>query len=82
MIRTHCDCLRLRSCVRTSLAYCRRVSGFRTVQVMKCDLGDLRSIRAFAKAFREKHGERLDVLVNNGKLSEAQCGCISTCTPK
>ncbi|CAN0057163.1 unnamed protein product [Ascophyllum nodosum] len=45
-----------------------RVSGFRTVQVMKCDLGDLRSIRAFAKAFREKHGERLDVLVNNAGL--------------
>lgn len=39
-----------------------------TWQVMKCDLGSLRSVREFVRNFKEKHGERLDVLVNNGEI--------------
>lgn len=40
-----------------------------TLEVMECDLGDLESVRAFARAFEEKHGRQLDVLVNNGERS-------------
>lgn len=36
-------------------------------QVMECDLCNFASVRAFARAFKAKHGSRLDVLVNNGK---------------
>lgn len=34
---------------------------------MKCDLGELESVRAFAREFEAKHGGQLDVLVNNGE---------------
>ncbi len=37
------------------------------MQVMKCDLSELESVRAFARDFKAKHGTQLDVLVNNGK---------------
>lgn len=37
-------------------------------QVMKCDLGELESVRAFAREFEAKHGSQLDVLVNNGEM--------------
>lgn len=37
-------------------------------QVMKCDLGELESVRAFAREFQAKHGSQLDVLVNNGEM--------------
>ncbi|CAM9656425.1 unnamed protein product, partial [Ectocarpus sp. 12 AP-2014] len=37
-----------------------------TLEVMKCDLGELESVRTFAREFKAKHGDRLDVLVNNG----------------
>lgn len=33
---------------------------------MELDLSDLKSVRSFAKSFKEKFG-RLDVLVNNGE---------------
>ena len=33
---------------------------------MECDLGDLASVRAFVRSFKAKHGDRLDILVNNG----------------
>lgn len=36
-------------------------------QVMHLDLSSLKSVRAFARAFEEKHGGQLDVLVNNGE---------------
>lgn len=36
---------------------------------MKCDLSELESVRAFARAFKAKHGGQLDVLVNNGEAS-------------
>lgn len=36
-------------------------------QVMHLDVSDLESVRAFARAFKEKHGGQLDVLVNNGE---------------
>lgn len=39
----------------------------RPFQVMLCDLSDLESVRSFARAFEEKHGGQLDVLVNNGE---------------
>lgn len=39
----------------------------RPFQVMLCDLSDLESVRRFARAFEEKHGGQLDVLVNNGE---------------
>ncbi|CAM9460744.1 unnamed protein product [Sphacelaria rigidula] len=38
-----------------------------TLRVMKLDLADLESVRAFAKEFKAKH-TRLDVLVNNAGL--------------
>lgn len=34
---------------------------------MRLDLSDLESVRAFARAFKERHGNQLDVLVNNGE---------------
>lgn len=40
-----------------------------TRQVMKCDLNELQSVRAFAQEFKTKHGTQLDVLVNNGEAS-------------
>lgn len=36
---------------------------------MVCNLSDLPSVRAFARAFKAKHGSRLDVLVNNGECT-------------
>ncbi|CAB1117181.1 unnamed protein product [Ectocarpus sp. CCAP 1310/34] len=36
-----------------------------TLEVMKCDLSELESVRTFAREFKAKHGDRLDVLVNN-----------------
>eukprot|EP00903_Cladosiphon_okamuranus_P008357 g8037.t1 len=36
-----------------------------TLEVMKCDLSELESVRAFAQEFQDKHGNQLDVLVNN-----------------
>jgi NAD(P)-dependent dehydrogenase (short-subunit alcohol dehydrogenase family) len=39
-------------------------SGNRDVEVLAVDVADPASVRAFARAFRERH-ERLDVLVNN-----------------
>ncbi|CAM9996016.1 unnamed protein product [Ascophyllum nodosum] len=36
-----------------------------TLEVIKCDLGSLQSVREFARTFKERHGQRLDVLVNN-----------------
>lgn len=35
---------------------------------MQCDLGDLRSVRDFARRFEAKHNGELDVLVNNGDI--------------
>lgn len=53
---------------RLSLAV--RVMGVHwPAQVMHLDLSDLQSVRAFARAFKEKHGGQLDVLVNNGESS-------------
>ncbi|CAN0078618.1 unnamed protein product, partial [Scytosiphon promiscuus] len=40
-------------------------TGQGTLEVMKCDLGDLESVRRFARDFKAKHGGQLDVLVNN-----------------
>eukprot|EP00752_Nemacystus_decipiens_P012085 g10715.t1 len=40
-----------------------------TLEVMECDLCDFSSIRAFARAFKAKHGARLDVLVNNAGIA-------------
>jgi NAD(P)-dependent dehydrogenase (short-subunit alcohol dehydrogenase family) len=44
-----------------------RTTGRKDLDVMRLDLGDTASIRAFAEAFRSKYS-RLDVLVNNAGL--------------
>lgn len=53
-----------------------------TLEVMECDLGDLESVRAFARAFEEKHGRQLDVLINNGERSASELcpGKPATCS--
>jgi retinol dehydrogenase-13 len=50
-----------------ALAQAREQSGSSRIELMLCDLGSLASIRAFARAFLEKHGI-LDVLVNNAGI--------------
>lgn len=52
--------------MRESVALCTGVLGRH--QVMKCDLGELESVRSFAREFKAKHGSQLDVLVNNGDI--------------
>ncbi|CAN0249928.1 unnamed protein product [Pylaiella littoralis] len=42
--------------------------GAGTLEVMECDLCNLSSVRAFARAFTAKHGGQLDILVNNAGI--------------
>jgi NAD(P)-dependent dehydrogenase (short-subunit alcohol dehydrogenase family) len=46
----------------------RRAGGRGVLDVMRLDLGDFASIRAFARSFAERYG-RLDVLVNNAGVT-------------
>lgn len=58
-------------------------------QVMEIDLCDFVSVRDFARAFKAKHGDRLDALVNNGgcarwkmcKASSESCALLLTYNP-
>ncbi|CAN0283970.1 unnamed protein product [Pylaiella littoralis] len=52
----------------SSMAGDASVKGRGSLEVMECDLNELESVRAFARDFKAKHGNQLDVLVNNAGL--------------
>lgn len=56
--------------MKARLALCSCVLLYHHHQVMKCDLGELESVRAFAREFQAKHGRQLNVLVNNGEMNQ------------
>jgi len=47
----------------------RRLTGNAQVEAMLLDLGSLASVRAFASAYLEKVGPRLDILINNAGIT-------------